>query len=227
MSGTTRPENDPSAPSAETVWRPPGLAAPDSPLIASAIEYARRQYDHCLFNHVIRCWLYAARIATMRNLRVDDDVIAVSTLLHDLGLMTAFSGPHRFEVDGANAARAFAVQHGVGDRRGQLVWDSVALHAIPSISEHKEAEVALCGAGIALDHFGAGLDTFPADELAIILDAFPRLDLKRVLRTCFCRLAQTKPASAREGLVRDFHERFVLGNGAPSSVDLIMNAPFE
>ncbi len=218
---------EPATSPSDAQWNPYGLAAPDSPLIADAIEYARRHYDPCLFNHVIRSWLYAVRIARTRNFQVDDEVIAVSVLLHDLGLTPAFSGLHRFEVEGANAARAFAFEHGVSERRGQLIWDSVALHAIPSIGEHKETEVALCGAGIALDHSGAGLETFPPDELAVILDAFPRLELKRVLKACFCHLAQTKPAPAHEGLVRDFGQRFFAGYKSHSGVELIMNAPFD
>jgi hypothetical protein len=227
MSDTPRPKNPPPTPSADAPWRLSGLAAPDSPLIDRAIEYSRRHYDPCLFNHVIRSWLYAVWIARSRKARVDDEVIAVSVLLHDLGLTPAFAGPHRFEVEGANAARAFALQHGVDPRRSQLIWDSVALHAIRSINAYKEPEVALCGAGIALDHEGLGLEQFPSEELCVILDAFPRLDLKRVLKSCFCRLAQTKPASSHDGLVRDFAGRFVAGYRSPSGADAILNAPFE
>jgi hypothetical protein len=204
-----------------------GVAAPDSPLIAGAMEYARAQYSVTLFNHVIRSWLFAVRIARSARAKVDDDVIGVSVLLHDLGLLASFDGPDRFEVNGANAARGFARERGVDERRAQLIWDSVALHAIPSIHRHKEREVAVCGAGIALDHGGAGIETFPPEDLAVILDAFPRLELKRALKTCFCRLAETKPPASAEGLVRDFGERFILGHQAASAVDFIMNAPFE
>ena len=204
-----------------------GIAAPDTPLIADAVEYARSHYEPYLFNHAIRSWLFAVKIGRAQATRVDDEVVAVAALLHDLGLTPAFAGPYRFEVDGANAARAFARAHGVDDRRAQLIWDSVALHSTPSIGQHKEPEVALCGAGICLDYSGDGVDKVPADELAVVLDAFPRLEMKQRLKTCFRHLALTKPETTYGGFVRDFGERFVAGYRAPSGVDVMMNAPFD
>jgi hypothetical protein len=222
-----RHESQNAAPPVDAPWRQSGIAVPDSPLIDRAIEYSRQHYEPSLFNHVIRSWLFAVRMARTRTVRVDEEVIAVAVLLHDLGLTPAFAGPNRFEVEGAIAARDFALQHGVDDRRCQLIWDSVALHAIPSLYAHKGPEVALCGAGIAVDHEGIGLDQIPSEEVGVILDAFPRLDLKRVLKTCFVRLAQTKPAPSHDGPVRDFGRRFVRGYRCLSSAEAILNAPYE
>jgi hypothetical protein len=227
MIDTPRSDNQGTNQLGEARWKQSGLAVPGSPLIDHAIEYCRQHYEPSLFNHVIRSWIYAVRIARTMSAQVDDDVIAVSVLLHDLGLTPAFAGPDRFEVEGANAARQFAFHRGVNNQRCQLIWDSVALHAIPSINAHKEPEVAICGAGIAVDHDGSGLDQIPSEELSVILDAFPRLGLKRVLKSCFCRLAQTKPASSHDGLVRDFGSRFVAGYRSSSGADAILNAPFE
>src|SRR5260370_31654427 len=109
------------------------IAAPDSPLIAAATEYARNCYEPYLFNHVIRSWLFAVKIARIRQVVVDEEVVAVAALLHDLGLTETFQGSNRFEVEGADAARAFAKGHRVDDRRAPLVWDSVALHSTPPI----------------------------------------------------------------------------------------------
>jgi HD superfamily phosphodiesterase len=203
------------------------MTAPDTPLIAAAIEHARSCYEPYLFNHVIRSWLFAVKIARIRQMVVDEEVVAVAALLHDLGLTEAFQGSNRFEVEGADATRAFAKGHGVDDRRAQLIWDGVALHSTPSIAQHKEAEVALCAAGIAMDFGGAGVETLAPDELAVVLDAFPRLDMKRKMKTCFCHLAHAKPATTYESFVRDFGERFVAGYKAPSRVDFLMNAPFR
>src|ERR1700732_4093377 len=90
-----------------------GIIAPDTPLIAAAIEYARGRYEPYLFNHAIRSWLFAVKIARIRQAVVDEEVVAVAALLHDLGLTEAFQGSNRFEVEGADAARAFAKGHGV------------------------------------------------------------------------------------------------------------------
>jgi hypothetical protein len=59
------------------------------------------------------------------------------------GLTASVSGPNRFEVNGADAARSFIKERGFSDHRAQLIWDLVALNSTPSIALHKEAEVAL------------------------------------------------------------------------------------
>src|SRR5687767_14105530 len=111
-----------------------GVRVPDSPVISRAVEYAREQSEPYLFNHVMRSWLFAATLAQLNQTAHDAEILAVITILHDLGLAEGFKGPSRFEVEGANAARAFAQQAGLDDRRAQLVWDGVALNSTPSIA---------------------------------------------------------------------------------------------
>src|SRR5262245_1079297 len=84
-----------------------GVVVPDTPLITSAIEHARENSEPYLFNHVMRSWLFAVSLAQLSETAHDGEVVAVATLLHDIGLSEAFSGPLRFEVEGANAARRF------------------------------------------------------------------------------------------------------------------------
>jgi HD superfamily phosphodiesterase len=93
-----------------------GVSVPDSPLVSRAIEYARENSDPYLFNHVMRSWLFAVTLARRNRTAHDEEVLAVATILHDLGLAAAFNGPLRFVVAGANAARAFAQNLGVDDR---------------------------------------------------------------------------------------------------------------
>src|SRR5690606_302653 len=102
--------------------------------------------------------LFSAAVAQVRNTAHDPEVLAVATLLHDLGLEQAFDGPLRFEAEGANAARTFAREQGMSERQAQLIWDGVALTSTPSIGLHKEAEVALCTTGIGIDWGGWGYE---------------------------------------------------------------------
>jgi UTP:GlnB (protein PII) uridylyltransferase len=78
-------------------------------------------------------------------------LVAVSVLLHDLGLVRGGAPDRRFEVLGADLGRAFALSHNVGERRAETVWDSIALHTIASIAQHKGIDVACCQNGIACD----------------------------------------------------------------------------
>src|SRR5882672_8716348 len=138
-----------------------GITVIDTPLIARALDYARIHSEPFLFNHAVRSWLFAVRLGQLQGVPYDAEVVAVGTLLHDLGLTNSFTGPKRFEIEGADAARAFAREQGLDDPRVQLIWDSVALNSTPSIALHKEVEVALCTAGIGLDYGGPQYDRIP------------------------------------------------------------------
>ena len=203
-----------------------GVAVPDTPLVTRAMEYARTNCEPYLFNHVVRSWLLAVRIGQIRNIEHDAEVVALGALLHDVTLNERFAGPRRFEVEGADLARAFARQSGLDARRSQLIWDSVALNSTPSIAMYKEPEVALCTSGIALDVIGWQYDIFPSGEIDRIVGEFPRFDMKNRMSRCFCHIAKAQPETTYDNFVRDFGERYVSGYKARSTVDLVMNAPF-
>jgi hypothetical protein len=154
-------------------------------------------------------------------------VVAVGTILHDIGLSAGVSGPNRFEVDGAASARSFVNERGVSGRRAQLIWDLVALNSTPSIALHKETEVALGTMGIGLDYGGFGFELIPSADMTEILRAFPRLEMKTRFAEACCRLVAAKPEASGDNFLRDFGERFVPGYKPVSTVDLLMNAPFE
>jgi hypothetical protein len=200
---------------------------PDTPLVAAAIEYAQRLSEPYLFNHAMRSWLFAEAIGRVQGIDYDHEVVAVGTILHDIGLTAGVSGANRFEVNGADAAVSFVKGQGLADRRVQLIWDLVALNSTPSLALHKEPEVAVGTMGIGLDYGGFGVQALPAGDVERILSAFPRLKMKqRFAETC-CRLVTARPETSHDNFLRDFGERFVPGYKAVSTVDLLMNAPFD
>src|SRR4030095_8287728 len=97
-----------------------GVSVPDTALISRAVDFARERSEPYMFNHVMRSWLFAAIVAQRKQIAHDGEVLAVTAILHDLGLAEAFDGPLRFEVEGANAARTFARNEGINERRAQL-----------------------------------------------------------------------------------------------------------
>ena len=204
-----------------------GVSVPDGPLITSVIEYARRLSEPYLFNHAMRSWLFAETIGRIKGIDYDREVVAIGTILHDIGLTASVSGPNRFEVNGADAALSFIKGKGISDRRAQLIWDLVALNSTPSLALHKEPEVAVGTMGIGLDYGGFGVEALPAGDIESILSAFPRLRMKqRFAETC-CQLVTAMPETSQDNFLRDFGERFVPGYKAVSTVDLLMNAPFD
>jgi HD domain len=203
-----------------------GVPVTDTPLVSAAIEYAQRLSDAYLFNHAMRSWLFAEAIGRSKGMEYDREVVAIGTILHDIGLTASVSGPNRFEVNGADAAVSFIKGHGFTERREQLIWDLVALNSTPSLALHKEPEVAVGTMGIGLDYGGFGAQALAAGDLERILSAFPRLKMKQNFADTCCRLVTAKPETSYDNFLRDFGERFVPGYKAVSTVDLLMNAPF-
>lgn len=203
-----------------------GITVVDTPLITGAMDYARAHSEPYLFNHAVRSWLFAVRLGQLQGIPHDAEVVAIGSLLHDLGLTSSFTGPKRFEIEGADAARAFAREHGLGEDRARLIWDSVALNSTPSIGLYKEAEVALCTAGIGVE-FGFQYDRIPAADMKSILAAFPRLEMKRRFADAVCRIVKAKPETTYDNFAADFGERLVPGYKRPSTVDFLTSTPFE
>ena len=233
-SGTVSQKQDTVAPAKTFVSRDSsqtrliaGVAVPDGPLVKAVIEYAQRISEPYLFNHAMRSWLFAEAIGRIKGIEYDREIVAIGTILHDIGLTASVSGPNRFEVNGAHAALSFIKGKGVSDRRAQLIWDLVALNSTPSLALHKEPEVAVGTMGIGLDYGGFGREALEASDVERILGAYPRLKMKqRFTETC-CRLVTKLPETSYDNFLRDFGERFVPGYKAVSTVDLLMNAPFE
>ena len=204
-----------------------GVSVPDGPLITAVIEHAQRLSEAYLFNHAMRSWLFAEAIGRIKGIDYDSEVVAIGTVLHDIGLTASVSGPNRFEVNGADAALSFIKGKGLSDRRAQLIWDLIALNSTPSLALHKEPEVAVGTMGIGLDYGGFGIETLPAAEVELILSTFPRLKMKQRFAEACCRLVTAKPETSHDNFLRDFGERFVHGYKAVSTVDLLMDAPFN
>ncbi len=204
-----------------------GVSVADNPLVTTVIEYAQRLSDPYLFNHAMRSWLFAEAIGRIKGINYDREVVAIGTILHDIGLTAGVPGPNRFEVNGADAAVSFIRGQGLSDRRVQLIWDLVAFNSTPSLALHKEPEVAVGTMGIGLDYGGFGVDVLPASDLGHIISAFPRLRMKdRFSETC-CRLVKERPETSHDNFLRDFGERFVPWYKAVSTVDMLINAPFD
>lgn len=199
-------------------------ALPAGPVPRAALALARDLEPDWLVHHSVRSWLFARVVAAGRGWRADvdfdDETLFVACVLHDAGLHAGPPAERRFEVDGADLARAFAREQGLSARAVDTVWDAVALHTSVGIAEHKQAEVALTAAGVAMD-FGFGARAVP-DALADALDAhLPRLDVTRRLVDAIVAHAGDSPHRAPEG---SLPARFVHERGVPPHVTSLERA---
>ena len=204
-----------------------GIKVTDTPLVLDAVELAQSSLEPYLFNHVMRSWLFGILLSEGAELAPDPELLAVAAVLHDLGLTGRYTAENRFEVDGANAARAFLKDRGISTQQTQVVWDAIALHTTPTIALHKEPVVAITHKGIAVDVLGAGLDRIPQDKQRAVLAEFPRLAFKNQFKDCLCSVVRRKPATCFDNILREFGVRYVEGFTSPSFADLFANAPFS
>lgn len=163
-----------------------GITIPDSKIAKEATELLLEHGTDFIYNHSLRVFLFSSLNGKRRNLPYDPELLYVSAIFHDLGLVPHYSSPDkRFEVDGANAARDFLKGHGLPPAALQLVWDTIALHTTIGVAEYKEPEVALMYSGVGLDVMGEGYEDLTAAHRQEIIHQFPRTDFKKKIIPTF------------------------------------------
>src|SRR6478609_2487046 len=129
-----------------------GIRIPDSKLARDATDLLREHATPLLFAHSLRVYLFGAIRGRHRGWVVDHELLYFGAVFHDLGLTAKYRSPdHRFEVDGANAARDFLRSNGIDDEVAEVVWAAIALHTPPEIPWQKRREIALVKGGAAAD----------------------------------------------------------------------------
>src|SRR6201996_2652990 len=93
-----------------------GIVIPDTALVAAITAHIRAAEDDLLFNHSRRVFLFGVLQGRRRGLRPDPELLHAGAMFHDIGLTPRYrDSTLRFEVDGANAARDFLLEHGVDE----------------------------------------------------------------------------------------------------------------
>ena len=152
-----------------------GIRVPDSPIARAATQLVRDTEDDLLYNHSRRVFLWGALTGKRRDLRYDPELLYLGAMFHDMGLMQRYASPDlRFEVDGANAARAFMKGYGIPERDVEDVWTAIALHTTPGIPEHMRPTVALVTAGVEMDVLGIAYDDFSNEQRQQVCACHPR-----------------------------------------------------
>lgn len=203
------------------------LAIPDSPLAKGATAILREYSTDLLIHHSMRVYLFAAEQGREQRLRFDPELLYVAAAFHDLGLIKTFSSQsERFEVDGANAARAYLMSHHVPEERVQLVWEAIALHTTPGVTAYMRPEVALLNSGVGLDVLGKGVDRFPSELRTRIVSKYPRHDFKRGMVEAMFGGVAHKPDTTYGTVNVGLCERFLPRYRSPNICDRMMSSPF-
>ena len=152
-----------------------GVEIPDSKLAREITELVRDTESPLLFNHSTRVYYFSSLAGKRRGLKFDPELLYASAMFHDMGLTPQYSSKtDRFEVDGANTARAFLREQSISQQEIDIVWTAIALHTTPGIPQYMHPVVALLTAGVEMDVLGIGyLDFAEADREAVVR-AYPR-----------------------------------------------------
>jgi hypothetical protein len=205
-----------------------GIAIPNSVLAREATEFVRDTSTQLLFDHSRRVFLWASLQAEQLSLDYDAELLYVGAMFHDIGLLEGHRSEHeRFEIDGANAARAFLERHGLPEEQVVTVWESIALHTTRQVPNYKQSEVRLVALGVQYDLYGAHFDALTAEQRDAVLATHPRTKFKSGIIAALAAGIRDKPETATGTIMTDILEATVPGYVRPNLCELIQSARFE
>jgi HD domain len=205
-----------------------GIRIPDSALARDVTQFVQDVEPQLLFDHSRRVFLWASLQGERHSLKFDPELLYVGAMFHDIGLVEGHRSAHeRFEIDGANAARAFLEARGLPEERVSVVWDSIALHTTPEIPRYKQSEVWLVTLGVEYDVLGLHFDEVSPERRAEVVAAHPRTGFKAGIVEAFFEGMRDKPESTFGTMNTDILEAKLPGYVRPNFCDLIANSPLE
>ena len=201
---------------------------PDTEVCVAALELARDHSPPFLFNHVMRTFAFGRDAGALQGAQYDQEMLFLGSMLHDLGLVEAFIGEDRFELDGADAAAAadFLSKRGYSDRKIAVIWDAIALCTTLGVSQRKQPEIALLQVGAGIDVGAIPRSLVTPESMEIILAEFPRLGFKKAFLAAIGTVIRRKPMTGAVNLMGEVgreHEHLPI----PGFCDVVMDAEFD
>jgi hypothetical protein len=186
-----------------------GIAIPDSEMARAAGAAARAIEPDILYRHSLRVFLFAALIGVRRRLVFNAELLYVAALFHDMGLTTLYRDSQmRFELDGANAVRAFLGGYGMPEDAVADVWNAIALHTTFGICSHMSTSTGLIAAGVETDLLGMHFDEVSRTERNAVLAEYPRgTGFKAQIIDVFAQAMAHRPATTFGTVNADVLER--------------------
>ena len=185
-----------------------GIRLPHSELALAAAAFARQSCPDFLFNHCLRTYTFGALLLQRQARSFNADRAFVASALHDLGLLQPFeSSGGSFEIDGADAAEKFMLEHHRAAAEADQVWHAVELHDGKwALTARQGPEAMLVSLGAGADVYGPDPGQMEARQIAEVVTAFPRQHFKQRFTSLLIAHCERKPNSQRatwlEGVCR-------------------------
>jgi HD domain-containing protein len=192
-----------------------GMPVPDSALARRARELINDVAAPFLVNHSVRVYAWAVDLARNDRLRFDPEILYVSAMLHDIGLVPAYDLGGCYEVDGAIAAEWLVGEAGQPEARAQAIYDAIALHNDVTLPPDPASEVVLLWDSAGTDVTGHRFADVRPAIIPGLLAAYPRVDFKREFSALLVDQASREPTCPAADMI------------ATGILEEIAHAPFD
>jgi hypothetical protein len=170
---------------------------PDNSVARAALEVATTYCSPALLNHCRRAYVWAASYGVAHGVAFDAELLYVSAMLHDVGLVKEFdSHTVPFEEAGGHVAWVFGAGAGWPVARRARAAEIIVRHMWRTVDVDEDPEGHLLEIGTALEITGRDAGKWPAAFRADVVDRIPRLALASEFLRCFEDQARRKPASS-------------------------------
>ncbi|GAB1820328.1 HD domain-containing protein [Herbidospora sp. RD11066] len=201
-----------------------GLGIPDTASTAEATRVAEKT-GPLLYHHSRRVYLFGLIHAEQLGVKPDPELLYLAAMFHDTGLNTPFSDVvQRFEVDGADHARKFLLDHGFPATAADTVWTAIALHTTPGIPARMAPEIAATHLGVLTDIVGYGLDRLDRDRVDEIVAVHPRGDFKNAFLRTYFEGQKDRPDTTNGTVNSDVLEHFMPGFRRTTTVERVLGS---
>lgn len=202
-----------------------GIQIPDSAIARGATALIRDTTNDLVFHHSRRVFLFGSLQAQARGIEPDPELLYIAAMFHDTGLVEPYrTRMQRFEIDGADVARSFLLDHGVGSADVQTVWTAIALHTTPEVPYRMDPVVAATTAGVETDVLGLNLQSVPQQLREEVTAAHPRPDFKNRILRAFNDGFADRPHSTFGTVNADVLAHFDHGFVRDDFVSIILNS---
>jgi hypothetical protein len=173
------------------------IPLPQSSAARAAAGVATRYCSPALVNHCLRSYIWGASYGMTRGIAFDAELLYVSAMLHDIGLVTEFDNHTvAFEEAGGHVAWVFGAGAGWPVERCDRAAQVILRHMWNDVDVALDPEGHLLEIATALDITGRNPDSWPAGFRSEVVHRIPRLTLGEEFVRCFEDQAQRKPASS-------------------------------
>lgn len=156
------------------------IVVPDTLVAREALAHAAGICVPSVLQHCLRTYFFGRLLAQAHEKPVDDELLFVASVLHDLGISPPFIGSacsRCFATIGARQAAGFVSARGWDARRTRQTYEAVSLHFNSIIDDEVHGpEARFVGEGASLDVLGVRARRVPPALVQAVLRRHPRLD---------------------------------------------------